>query len=62
MLPEGNAGLALLALGVGQVVLWTRLAFQVAGTRFAAELVERTVAEPRHVAQLQLPVEVAPPA
>jgi hypothetical protein len=62
MLPEGNAGLALLALGVGQVVLWTRLAFQVAGTRFAAELVERTVAGPRHVAQLQLPVEVAPPA
>ena len=42
MLPEGNAGLALLALGVGQAVLWTRLAFQVAGTRFAAALVEGT--------------------
>lgn len=41
-LPEGNAGLALLALGVGQGVLWVRLAFQVAGTRFAAGLVERT--------------------
>ena len=41
-LPEGNAGLALLALGVGQLVLWIRLAFQVAGTRFAAALVERT--------------------
>ena len=41
-LPEGNAGLALLALGVGQVVLWVRLVFQVAGTRFAATLVERS--------------------
>jgi hypothetical protein len=41
-LPEGNAWLALLALGVGQGVLWIRLAFQVAGTRFAAGLVERT--------------------
>ena len=40
MLPEGNAGLALLALGVGQALVWTRLAFQVAGTRFAAGLVE----------------------
>ena len=40
-LPEGNAGLALLALGVGQGVLWIRLAFQVAGSRFAAVLVER---------------------
>ena len=30
--PEGNAGLALLALGVGQGVVWIRLAFQVAGT------------------------------
>ena len=51
MLPEGNAGLALLALGVGQAVLWTRLAFQVGGTRFAAALVESagpvlTVEEP----------------
>jgi hypothetical protein len=40
MLPEGSAALALLALGLGQVVIWTRLAFQVAGTRFAAGLVE----------------------
>jgi hypothetical protein len=40
-LPEGNAGLALLALGVGQLVVWIRLAFQVAGTRFAAALVEQ---------------------
>lgn len=40
-LPEGGAGLALLALAVGQGVLWLRLAFQVAGTRFAALLVER---------------------
>lgn len=40
VLPEGSVGLALLALGVGQVVVWTRLAFQVAGTRFAAALVE----------------------
>jgi len=31
-----------LALGVGQVVLWVRLVFQVAGTRFAATLVERS--------------------
>src|SRR5262249_1653478 len=42
VLPEGSVGLALLALGVGQVVVWTRLAFQVAGTRFAAALVEST--------------------
>ncbi|HSP20406.1 MAG TPA: hypothetical protein VLQ79_12875, partial [Myxococcaceae bacterium] len=48
-LPEGNAGLALLALGVGQVVLWIRLAFQVAGTRFAALLVERAFPEPGRV-------------
>jgi hypothetical protein len=41
-LPEGNAALALFALAVGQGVLWIRLAFQVAGTRFAAVLVERT--------------------
>jgi hypothetical protein len=40
-LPEGNGGLALLALGVAQAVLWIRLAFQVAGSRFAAVLVER---------------------
>jgi hypothetical protein len=40
-LPEGNAWLALLALGVGQLVLWVRLAFQVAGTSFAAALVEQ---------------------
>ena len=46
MLPEGNAGVALLALGVGQVVVWTRLAFQVAGTRFAAALVETLAAAP----------------
>ena len=44
VLPEGSVGLALLALGVGQVVVWTRLAFQVAGTRFAAALVESTEA------------------
>ena len=44
VLPEGSVGLALLALGVGQVVIWTRLAFQVAGTRFAAALVESTEA------------------
>ncbi|RPH71710.1 MAG: hypothetical protein EHM78_06170 [Myxococcaceae bacterium] len=61
MLPEGNAGLALLALGVGQTVLWTRLAFQVAGTRFAAALVQRTDAAPRHVGHLEEPVEAAPP-
>lgn len=42
-LPEGNAGLALLALGVAQAVLWIRLVFQVAGTRFAATLVERSL-------------------
>jgi len=41
-LPEGNTGLALLALGVGQAVLWIRLAAQVAGTRFAATLLEQT--------------------
>ncbi len=44
LLPEGNAGLALLALGVGQGVVWIRLVFQVAGTRFAATLVERAAA------------------
>ena len=41
LLPEGSAALGLLALLVGQAVLWIRLAFQVAGTRFAAALVER---------------------
>jgi len=46
MLPEGSAGIAVLALGVGQIVVWTRLAFQVAGTRFAAGLVESTAAAP----------------
>ena len=47
MLPEGSTGLALLALGFAQVVIWARLAFQVAGTRFAAGLVESTgVASP----------------
>lgn len=46
MLPEGSAGVALLALGVGQVVVWTRLAFQVAGMRFAAMLVESTSVAP----------------
>ncbi len=43
-LPQGNAPLALFAFAVGQGVLWIRLAFQVAGTRFAAGLVERTTA------------------
>jgi hypothetical protein len=43
MLPEGSTGVALLALALGQVVVWTRLAFQVAGTRFAAGLVESVV-------------------
>lgn len=51
MLPEGNAGLALLALAVGQGVVWFRLAFQVAGSRFAAVLVERAS-----------PMAVEPPA
>jgi len=41
-LPEGNGWLALLALGVAQGVLWIRLAFQVAGSRFAAGLVEQS--------------------
>src|SRR5262249_59054255 len=46
-LPEGKAGLALLALVVAQVALWVRFAFQVAGTRLAATLVESTAgAEP----------------
>jgi hypothetical protein len=46
MLPEGKTGVALLALGVAQVVVWARLAFQVAGTRFAASLVESTAVAP----------------
>ena len=46
-LPEGSAGLALLALGAGQVVLSIRLASQVAGTRLAATLVERVSAPSR---------------
>lgn len=45
-LPEGSAGLALLALGAGQLVLWIRLTFQVAGTRFAAALVEQSAGRP----------------
>jgi len=46
MLPEESTGVALLALGLAQVVLWARLAFQVAGTRFAAGLVESMVVAP----------------
>jgi len=46
MLPEGSTGVALLALGIAQVVVWTRLAFQVAGTRFAAGLVESLAVAP----------------
>jgi len=46
MLPEGKTGVALLALGVTQVAVWARLAFQVAGTRFAAGLVEPAAATP----------------
>ena len=46
MLPEGSTGVALLALGMAQVVVWTRLAFQVAGTRFAAGLVESVAVAP----------------
>ena len=65
VLPEGNAGLALLALGVGQGVLWIRLVFQVAGTRFAATLVERAFA-PRPATEGDLaPVDqpvLGPPA
>jgi hypothetical protein len=57
MLPEGSAGLALLALGVGQVVVWTRLAFQVAGTRFAAGLVAASAGAPRAVEDLTEPAE-----
>jgi hypothetical protein len=46
MLPEGNTGLALVALAMAQVVVWARLAFQVAGTRFAAGLVEPMAVAP----------------
>ena len=45
MLPDGNTGVALLALGMTQVVVWARLAFQVAGTRFAADLVASGAAD-----------------
>lgn len=55
MLPEGSAGLALLALAVGQVVVWARLAFQVAGTRFAAGLVEASGGAPPAVEDLTEP-------
>jgi hypothetical protein len=55
MLPEGTAGLALLALAVGQVVVWARLAFQVAGTRFAAGLVEASGGAPPAVEDLTEP-------
>jgi hypothetical protein len=51
MLPEGSAGLALLALALGQLVVWTRLAFQVAGARFAAGLVESLAVAPPAVEQ-----------
>ena len=46
MLPEGSTGVALLALGMAQIVVWTRLAFQVAGTRFAAGLVVSVAVAP----------------
>jgi len=45
-LPEGRTGLAMVALAIGQGVVWLRLGFQVAGTRFAAVLVERRDAVP----------------
>ena len=65
-LPEGKVRLALLALVVAQVALWIRFAFQVAGTRFAAALVERAAAAgPGVVPTESSPVEpapVAPPA
>jgi hypothetical protein len=46
MLPEGKTGVALVALGMAQVVVWARLTFQVAGTRFAAALVEPMAVTP----------------
>jgi len=46
MLPEGNTGLALLALLAAQAVVWVRLSFQVAGVRLSAALVERRTAAP----------------
>lgn len=52
MLPEGSAGLALLALALAQAVVWARLAFQVAGTRFAAGLVESLSVAPPAVEHL----------
>jgi hypothetical protein len=62
-LPERGAGLALVALVVGQGVVWVRLAFQVAGTRFAAALVERLDAVPAADGQEDLrPSDTAPPA
>jgi hypothetical protein len=62
VLPEGSVGLALLALGVGQVVVWTRLAFQVAGTRFAAALVESTETGPPRILHRAEPADPAPSA
>jgi hypothetical protein len=60
VLPEGSVGLALLALGVGQVVIWARLAFQVAGTRFAAALVVATEVGPPRVLHQAEPADPAP--
>jgi hypothetical protein len=60
VLPEGSVRLALLALGVGQVVIWVRLAFQVAGTRFAAALVESAEVGPARVLHRAEPAEPAP--
>jgi hypothetical protein len=62
VLPEGSAGLALLALGVGQVVIWARLAFQVAGTRFAASLVDSAEVGPPPVLHRAEPAAPAPSA
>jgi hypothetical protein len=45
-LPEGNAGLAWLALLMAQVVLLVRAGFQVSTTAFAAELVRRNQSVP----------------
>jgi hypothetical protein len=45
-LPEGTSGHALVALLVGQVAIWVRLSFQVAGVAFAAELVRRRASAP----------------
>jgi hypothetical protein len=62
VVPEGSVGLALLALGVAQGVIWVRLAFQVAGTRFAAALVESTGVGPPRAGQPVEPVAPAPSA